>query len=1154
MLNYNFHAILEPLEFQSLVCDIVQLRDDIFLETYKEGRDFGIDGSYTNKKGRTIVQVKRYQPNAFNRLYYDLKTKELPKVRKLAPNRYILGVSMDFAPGQKEKIVELFQGCILDNEDIISSKDINNLLGDPRYKRIELAFPKLWLPSINAFINTMHKTVHSALYKESLEELKGAVKKSKSFVPTRIYLRALEKWTNKNVIILSGEPGVGKTTIAHLLALAYLQPANLDGFVWANSINDIYAMLEDDRQQVFILDDFWGSVFNDELKSRNNENRLNKLIKRIVESKTNKRLILTTREYVLQQGLQKNPILKETLNQYALVCTMEEYGYDDRARILLSHIYTSKLEYEFVEYLYKRIDRLIYHENYNPRVLALFLDKDREDNCSPEDYFYYLCDYFDHPTSFWEDIFNELSDEAKIVSMLLLISSTPMLYSDMEICYMKYISKCPEVTKVKSLKECLAELEKTMIKSSFNEEIEEIILRFTIPAVQDYLYEFMSDNIEQYIPIILKSSAFFNQLQFSFQYFSNRCSDRINNLIIQECITHYSDYGVSYMEYDGSWNWDPEVEKEIDDYFVGELNRLHELLINCNPQKHKNLFAFLEVKIQNYCLTMGAGNLISQYTDLQNIPGIIIRCIEKGMEFDGESIINKYFEEAFSVYHFKNMRDFDKAFPEEYAYFYQKNYEKVRRNLKNTILKELDLLYELDMDINFDMLIDDVPDVLKEFGLRYTKQFESKIFSATGRKPHIISKQKSKFPQNERNPEREEIELNEIKQDASLWLFGPRETKLENKEKLACIFESNLSPSLKSEFKKIVNSAEPHYLYNLMETRESFEILLKAFPISEFSFPNNESSIMMNFLSYLSQNNTDLLKKIIGFCAEALVLFIYQDEPVLRIDEFITSDIYNTYLKTDKDFCEYVFKNLLLSDEQWIRFLHIPLFIFCNAIIFSLDGKDKMLEEYWEDLWGENFNKLKIITKNGQKYNTKILYADIGTYYFKRADWEGSMYRIFEELTPFHFNEFYVAPRLSIYLKKLGNGDIDSKILKHSSICRFDFEYTKFRKPKYSRCFIDDELSMLDHLGITEGLDIFPNEISKSLLNKLQAREDICKKQNGNYRVYVYKIKDIQLLKRLGVYEQFYKFVNKIEALNSRFLRGDFSPIEESKLIWINNE
>lgn len=147
MPNYDFHSLLQPLEFQDLVCDIVQLRDNIFLETYREGRDSGIDGSYTDSTQKIIVQAKRYKQD-FKKLYRDLQYIELPKVRKLSPNRYILGVSVNFGPGEKEKIVNLFKGYITNNSDILSGKDINRLLELPSYKRIELAYPKLWLPSI----------------------------------------------------------------------------------------------------------------------------------------------------------------------------------------------------------------------------------------------------------------------------------------------------------------------------------------------------------------------------------------------------------------------------------------------------------------------------------------------------------------------------------------------------------------------------------------------------------------------------------------------------------------------------------------------------------------------------------------------------------------------------------------------------------------------------------------------------------------------------------------------------------------------------------------------------------------------------------------------------------------------------------------------
>jgi hypothetical protein len=515
--SYDFHSLLEPLEFEKLVCDIIQKRDGIILKMYKEGRDMGIDGLYIDGNLKTIVQVKRYQSD-FKKLYRDLKNFELPKVRKLKPDRYILGISMDFSPFEENQIIELFEGFIINNHDILSNKDMNGFLEDPVHKQTLLRYPKLWYPNANILEKVLAESVHRAAYRESFEELKEAIKAAKTFVPTKIYYEALRKCSKNHVIVLSGEPGVGKTTMAYILALAYLQPNNLDGFIWANSIHDVYAMLEDGKQQVIILDDFWGSIFLREQTRRNDEIRLDKLIKRIVEFDGEKCLILTTREYILQQGLQKHPMLRKSLDQYAIICTLAEYGDDEKASILYNHLYVSNLEYEFVNYLFMKTDWIVHHQNYNPRVLALFLNKKLENDCSPEEYYDLLSDYFDNPEEFWESIFMDLSTESQIVSLLLLISSTPMHLEDMKRCYEKYIMISSIHTKVKNIDECIAELEKTMIKTFYNEEYEAVLLKFNMPAVQDFLYGYLQKNCDSLVPKLIECCVYYNQLQFLLEH------------------------------------------------------------------------------------------------------------------------------------------------------------------------------------------------------------------------------------------------------------------------------------------------------------------------------------------------------------------------------------------------------------------------------------------------------------------------------------------------------------------------------------------------------------------------------------------------------------------------------------------------------------
>ncbi|SHN57265.1 AAA family ATPase [Desulfitobacterium chlororespirans] len=1140
MSNYDFHALLEPLEFQDLVCDIVQLRDNIFLETYKEGQDSGIDGSYTDNTQKIIVQAKRCQQD-FNKLYRGLQHKELPKVKKLNPDRYILGVSMDFNPEQKTKIVELFAGYITNTRDILSRKDINRLLRDPFYEHIQYAYPKLWSPNLAVLEKVLKESVHRAAYKESSEDLKDAIKASKVFAPTRIYRQALREWSQNQVIVISGEPGVGKTTMAYLLALAYLQPDNLAGFIWANSIHDVYAMMDDQQKQVIILDDFWGSIFHDDYTRRNDENRLDKLIRRIIESKGQKRLILTTREYILQQGLQKHPALRETLAQYALICTMEEYGEDEKASILFRHLYASHLDYHYVDYLFAKSSEIVSHRNYNPRVLALFLAWEPDRGCSSQDYYEELCDYFDNPSAFWKSIFVDLSPEAQMVAMLLLISSTPMLLTDMARCYQKYIHDCTKQTTVKNLSETIAELEKTMLKSFYDEEEEAVMLRFSMPAVQDFLYQHLEENGEHYIPLLLQCCTFYNQVQFLLEHLSMKCSRRVADLIVEECILHYQDYGDSYRDYDGSWNWDVDTFP----YEYEHLHRFFHLLRCYNPERHPALGRFLEREIKNYCLTMGSSDPEAQYTDLHNLPDIIGRCSQKGMVFSGKAVIDKYYEEASSIYHYRAMEKFRDVFPEEYGVFYETYFPRIKRNLKDRILSELEFLEEFAMDMQLDRLIDDIPDLLKEFGLRYTKEFGRQVLDLCGREPVPLERRKAAFAKPPHGGmDQEERVLEAVKEDAETWLLGPGETDLEDEQIVEMIAESGLNPELKEELKKTLNTGTPYYIYNFLQTKESVELLLATLETSGDELPERESSLYMMLLSYIGREDLELIKKLINFCTESFIIFMYRDEPVLRVNQFLAEDVYLSYLKHDPEFYDLVFENLLIRDEQWVRFLHIPLFIFCHASIMVMGCNEKELAEYYQDVWGDNSSKIKYVTKYDWGSQASIGYVDMGTYHFRRYDWEGCMYRLFEELNPFHFNQTYVEPALKRYLDELGDGGDDSKVLKHLALCRMQAEYTEKGVFRSLGCLISDELVMIEHLSIAEFWTELPSQIRRIRLKELQKREKICKKDSDRWRILLYEIKDVFLLKELGVYDDTLRFINEVEGTYLRFLDGNYEPIK----------
>jgi len=60
MPKYDFHKLLEPYEFQNLARDIIQIKEDCFLESFSAGSDDGVDLRKKENDDTLIVQVKRY--------------------------------------------------------------------------------------------------------------------------------------------------------------------------------------------------------------------------------------------------------------------------------------------------------------------------------------------------------------------------------------------------------------------------------------------------------------------------------------------------------------------------------------------------------------------------------------------------------------------------------------------------------------------------------------------------------------------------------------------------------------------------------------------------------------------------------------------------------------------------------------------------------------------------------------------------------------------------------------------------------------------------------------------------------------------------------------------------------------------------------------
>ena len=104
MTNYDFRS-LHDKEFELLCADLLAASLCTTVETFKSGRDQGIDGRFFPVSGGVgILQCKHYAGSSFSKLLSKLQTEELPKVVQLAPVRYVLATSLPLSAPNKEKI------------------------------------------------------------------------------------------------------------------------------------------------------------------------------------------------------------------------------------------------------------------------------------------------------------------------------------------------------------------------------------------------------------------------------------------------------------------------------------------------------------------------------------------------------------------------------------------------------------------------------------------------------------------------------------------------------------------------------------------------------------------------------------------------------------------------------------------------------------------------------------------------------------------------------------------------------------------------------------------------------------------------------------------------------------------------------------------
>ncbi|WP_230381788.1 hypothetical protein [Pseudomonas fulva] len=467
MNDYDFSP-LNDKEFEVLCADLIGAANGVRFERFKAGRDGGVDGRYYTPAGTEwILQAKHRPGSSLSKIASLLRDTEAPNVAALKPARYILAVSHKLSRLNKEQLASaLGAGCPV---EVFGREDLNDLLA--RNPDIERRHFKLWISS-STVLQTL---LNNAINGRSDAMMKDIIEKSRMFASTHNFDWTVDKLNQLGTVIITGQPGIGKTTLAEQLILRYASEG-YELLCISQFIHEAEQAYEPDRLQLFYFDDFLGQNYLQALNGHEGSHIV-RFIKRVHRERATKKFVLTSRSTILNQGRIRNDVFEHNnIDRNEMEIRLESLSSLDKAHILYNHLWHSGhaaeplsdeiskpleaaqqentgtcaaialaktdaelvLSLEHIDQLYegKRYWQVINHPNFNPRIIQFITDPQRIIDVPAAGYWKYVRDSLSNPAKIWAHPFDaQLDDFGRFMVLLVAFSDRTILEAELLAAY-----------------------------------------------------------------------------------------------------------------------------------------------------------------------------------------------------------------------------------------------------------------------------------------------------------------------------------------------------------------------------------------------------------------------------------------------------------------------------------------------------------------------------------------------------------------------------------------------------------------------------------------------------------------------------------------------------------------------------------------------
>ncbi|RZK11039.1 MAG: AAA family ATPase [Flavobacterium sp.] len=505
MVEYDFNN-LDDYEFEVLCRDLINEEQRLFVrsnnqlkekkilsfKSSKRGKDQGVDLYYEDERDNVIAQIKLSR-GKFSELFSALKKlqngkSEVDKVRIINPSKYILMTSVPLSRHNKIKLQEHFSPYILSINDIYGREDLNSLLG--RLEHVERRHMKLYLS--NPLV--LERLINAATFKRSLFSLKQVQEDITNFVYTTNFSTSIEILKRENILIIKGLPGVGKTTLAKMLSLFYVEQEYQ--FIEIFDLDlELERIISTEGKIILYYDDFLGSNSLTIAEALRHDSKLSNLLRRIMTS-SEKRLILTSRTNILSQPELHSEKLQKifsTISKYEVDAS--NLNYFEKKQILLKHVEKNTIERIVSPKIY---DSIISHTNFNPRLIESITEFIRQNSIVNVEQF--IFNILDNPEEVWSFAYQKQSDySCKIYLNHLFLFGNSCEIKKFQKSFenrMKFEAQINNyLVTYTEFKECTTLMDYFFIevKTDFHSNIENLI-KFINPSFIDFLLREIKNN------------------------------------------------------------------------------------------------------------------------------------------------------------------------------------------------------------------------------------------------------------------------------------------------------------------------------------------------------------------------------------------------------------------------------------------------------------------------------------------------------------------------------------------------------------------------------------------------------------------------------------------------------------------------------------